>query len=472
MLPTIQSTIRRRKLIRPGDHVLTAVSGGADSVALAYALHFLKKRIGFSLTLAHLNHGLRGRAADADAEFVSELAWRLGLPCLQGRVDVRRQARHDGVSVEMAARQARYDFLLRAAREAGANSLATAHTADDQAETIILKLARGAGPQGLGGIPYRAERGGLTVIRPMLDTTHAAATGFLRRYRLAWREDRSNRDTEFLRNRVRHEIIPLLEKRLNPRIRRVLVRTAEVLREESEWLDRMAVHLLEVSTERSARAVLRVARARNLHTAVRRRLLRAWLAAAGMDPDLMDFDAVDRVDGLLAAGNGTRSVDLPGGWRAVRRYGRMSLERGRAGSRGPFRVRVLVPGDTILPEQGLRVTARWEHGLVRPARSRIGDLPAEASFGARAIGKSALFLRSWKAGDRIRPLGMDGSCKLQDLFTDQKVPRDLRAAVPVLECRGEVIWVPGYRIARGWEVPAPSAPSLRVRVRRLGAESR
>ncbi len=467
MLRAIDQTLRKHRLIRRGDHVLVAVSGGADSVALAYALHFLRKRHHLQLTLAHLNHGIRGRAADEDARFVNELAWRLGLPCMQARIDVPRRAQHDRVSLEMAARDARYEYFARTAREVGADRLATAHTADDQVETIVLKMARGAGARGLGGIPYESVRRGLRVIRPMRDISHREAVAFLKRHGLAWREDQSNHDPAFLRNRVRYEILPILESRLNPQIRRALLRAGEVLRAEDEWLDQLAQKQFARCLARKGGLDLRVDRLGRLPLAARRRVLRLWLAAGGVDLDEVDFDAVERAEHLLEAPAGTRSVPLSERRRIVRRYQSLRLEGAGRARDAAFRCALIIPGETILPEQGLRIVTRWDHGLLRQTRARIGQFPAEASFGAAAVRRGRIVVRSWQPGDRIRPFGFGGSCKLQDVFVDQKIPADQRAAVPVLECRGEILWVPGYRVAQGWEVPDPAGASLHVWVQRL-----
>lgn len=467
MLQTVRQTIERRRLLRRGDHVLLAVSGGADSAALTYALQYLGRSRRLTLTLAHLNHRLRGRRADEDARFVSELAWRLGLPCIQAQEDVRRWARRSGISIEMAAREARYDFLAREAGDLGANVIATAHTADDQVETILLKLARGAGPQGLGGIPYAVEWDGLRVVRPMLDVTHRQAVGFLRDHRLKWREDETNDDLHFLRNRVRHEILPLLESRLNPRLRAAILRTGELMRAENEWLDAVAARLLKQCLEDPRAGKLRVDKLARLPLGARRRVLRAWLVAGGLEPEHVDFGVVDSVERLVQGERGTRAVAVGGARKVVRRYRSLSLERAASGRPGVFRAPLMIPGETILPEQQLRVVTRWDKGVIRQAGVRVGDLPAEASFDARAIGRSAVCVRSWKPGDRIRPLGLSGSKKLQDVFVDHKVPRDRRHLVPVLECRGEVLWVPGYRVARGWEVRNPAGPCLHVFLRAL-----
>ena len=464
MLRTVQRTILKHALLREGDHVLIAVSGGADSVALVYALHFLKKRYGISITLAHLNHGIRGRAADQDAVFVKELAWRLNLRGEQGRADIPRMAKERGVSLEMAARQSRYEFLTRTARAVGANCIATAHTADDQVETVLLKLTRGAGPQGVSGIPYCAERHGLRVVRPCRDVTHMEAVRFLRRHGLAWREDKSNMDMTFLRNRVRHQVLPLLESRLNPQVRRAILRTAELLREENEWLDSIARGLWSECAGGAKRNELNVEKLNGLPLAARRRILRLWLVAGGVDADPLGFETIENIERLLAAPRGTRAVPVSGAVRVVCRYGKLVLEKGPVAAGGAFRERVAVPGETVLPDHGLRIVTKWATGIIRKRGVRAGHLPAAASIGGKA---SALYVRSWKPGDRMKPFGMKGTRKLQDLFVDQKVPRDSRDRIPVFECRGEIVWIPGYRIARGWEVGNPHAPSLHIYVRQV-----
>ena len=467
MLRTVQHTIQKHALLRPGDHVLIAVSGGADSVALAYSLHFLKKRYRISITLAHLNHRIRGRAADQDARFVKELAWRLGLHCVQGQSDTPRIAREQGVSLEMAARESRYDFLERTAREVEANCIATAHTSDDQVETVLLKLTRGAGPQGVSGIPYCADRRGIRIIRPCRDVTHAESVRFLRRHGLIWREDKSNLDMTFLRNRVRHQVLPLLESKLNPQVRRAILRAAELLREENEWLDSIARGLWNECVESEKRNELNVEKLNRLPLAARRRVLRLWLVSGGVDADQLGFETTENIERLLVAPRGTRAVPISGAFRVVRRYRSLALEKNAAVAVSTFCEKITVPGETVLPDQGLRIITKWATGIIRKRGMRAGDLPAAASLGSEALRHSPLHVRSWKAGDRIRPLGMSGSCKLQDLFVDQKVARDSRDRIPVFECRGEIVWIPGYRIARSWEVKDPRAPSLHLYVRKV-----
>jgi len=244
MLAQLQNTIRKHRLLSFGEHVLVAVSGGADSVALLCALRDLSPSLGLRLTVAHLNHRIRGRAADRDAAFVRRLARRLKAPVALGRTDVPHLAKREGLSLEMASRKARYDFLAAAARKVKAHVIATAHTADDQAETVLLKLIRGAGPKGLAGIPLEATLRKTRIVRPLLEVSRDAIVAFLRERSESWREDETNRDESFQRNKVRHRILPLLESELNPQVRTALRRTADILREEDGWLDSLAASLL------------------------------------------------------------------------------------------------------------------------------------------------------------------------------------------------------------------------------------
>ena len=324
MLDDIQRSFDRNAMARRGALVLVAVSGGADSIALLHALVHLRARFGLRLAVAHLHHGIRGAAADADARFVQRCAQRLGLPLVTERADVPRHARAEGVSLEMAARAARYAFLARAARQLHAAAVAVAHNADDQAETVLLRLARGAGPQGLGGMDPVSRQGGLKIIRPLLGVSRPAIIAFLKAHRLRWREDASNRDPHFLRNRVRHEILPLLERRLNPQIRTALQRTAEVLREENKFLERLATQALPQHTGPD-RPTLSVTRLAALPLALRRRALRLWLSAAGVEPEQLDYAAIAVALALLAQKRGTKSVDLGGGWKIIRHYARLAV---------------------------------------------------------------------------------------------------------------------------------------------------
>lgn len=422
----IHDTIRRYDLIPAGAKVVVGVSGGADSTALLRALH----QLGIPCTAAHLNHGLRGTEAEADERFVRDLADELGLPVEVEHADVRALASAAGLSIEMAARQARHDFFGRFEQAV----IALAHHADDQIETFLLRLARGAGPEGLGGMAFHQEIGPIRLIRPMLNIRRSAVVQWLETGGFAWREDASNTDEGFLRNRVRHTILPLLERELNPRIGENVLRTMMILREENDFLNQAIEKMPADSAAPQA---------------AKRRHLRSWLFAQGVTE--VGFDAVEKILALMNAGEGTTVYELSARQRVVVEYGVPRLEQAEPTAPARFQLTV---------ERG----TGWQKDHGRGA----GILPAEASFDAERVGDAPIEVRGWQPGDRMAPHGMKGSRKLQDIFTDQKIPLSRRSALPVVTCRGEIIWLPGYRTARGWEVPHEWAASVHVRVEPQG----
>ncbi|MFH1477755.1 MAG: tRNA lysidine(34) synthetase TilS [Verrucomicrobiota bacterium] len=509
LLHSVIQTIRRHNLIARGQHILVAVSGGADSVALLAVLRRLASVWKFRLTVAHLNHGIRGPAAAADAAFVAKLARRWKLEFVGGRVNVRSRARRMGISLEMAGRKARYSFFARVARSHHCTAVATAHTADDQAETILLNLARGAGAAGLAGIPYIGRHGALKVVRPLRDVDRKSVERFLARSHLAWREDATNADPAFLRNRVRHEVLPFLEQRLNPGIRRALLRVSDILTGENEWLESIVDEMFKQCRIPGSARMLDAKQLSGFPLAARRRVLRRWLETCGLDAEPLGFDAIERLDNLVVRrmpDRGGRAVTLSGGWLVRREGDKLTLSMDRRGNfkiilkRRPevgvhlkrselrwlvtsgreqlhcrvpdsryesvqaFSVCLVVPGKTQLPEQGYRISASIGPGIVKEQSMAIGALPAHASLSLRAWRRRRLLARSWKPGDRMRPLGMQGTKKLQDIFSDGKVPITVRHCLPIIECEGEIVWIPGYRIARGWEVRPDERQALQLAV--------
>jgi len=458
-----------------GSHILVAVSGGADSVALLHALHGLAKRKRLRLTVAHLEHGIRGKTSREDAVFVRALALLLKIPCVIGQAKVPELAKRNGISLEMAARQARYAFLVRAARRVGADMIATAHTADDQAETLLLKFLRGAGRGGLSGIAPDTVVSGTRVIRPLMEVSRSQIEAYLRARKCVWREDESNTDTVFLRNRVRHELLPLLEREYNPGLRQTLQRTRDVLAAEDEWMDDQARGILTECRDEGAalpplppgervgvRVPLRSDRLNAYPLAARRRVIRLWLFGQGVPEEGVAFDAVTRVNQLVGQTIGSGSVELTGGWKVRRHYGSLSVESPRPAESLTARIKLKIPGKTVIPQFGITVTTMLRPGVVKEKGGGPGQLPAKASLNAAVWSKRNLWIRGWKPGDRMIPFGMTGSRKIQDILGDAKVPRAERHQVPVVECDGEVIWIPGYRIAARWAVSNPEIRNLQL----------
>ena len=471
-------TVGRHALLRDGRRVLVALSGGADSVALLLILRELERAGAVVVAgAAHLNHLLRGADADADEAFCAALAARLGVPFLAGRVDVAALARAAKRSLEDAARTARYAFLERAADTLDADAIAVAHTKDDQAETFLLRLLRGAGARGLAAIHPRAGR----VIRPLIDLERAALREYLAAGGQAFREDATNADVSIPRNRVRHELIPLLESRFSPAVVDVLAREAALARDDEDFLQGEAIKLADriVLTGRTPgpadihldiAGLLRAPRA-----LASRVVLGALQRQAGSRP--IHFDHVERVFALAAAGSGG-AVSLPG-QDAVTTGGVIVLRPAGPKSRGSpkregggnsFAFSLSIPGEVALDPQKLTVTAERMPGTdaaqARPMKWAARG--AEVGVAAAAL-RLPLAVRSRRPGDRFRPLGAPGARKLQDFFVDRKVPRGERDTVPlVVDASDRIVWVVGQTVAEDFRVTDPSRGVILLKVRHLG----
>ena len=461
LMDRVEAGIGERKLIRRGDLVLVAVSGGGDSIALLHVLHGLSTRGGFRLGVVHVHHGLRGREADADAEWVKMTSWRLGLACVVHGVDVRARAKELGESVEMAARRARHEVFAMESERQGAASVALAHHRGDQAETVLLRMARGAGVEGLSGMAPRQVFQGWVAIRPLLNERSCELRGFLAAHGLGWREDSSNAEREATRNRVRHELLPWLERNLNPAVEATLVRMAEVFREEGGLLEQRTKRLL--AGVRSGMRVKAGALLR-LPVADQRRVIQGWLFESGVPPGVVGAGGGGATAGL-AGGGGGASFDLGEGFRVEVAGGELSVEK-VAEMKTFSPVELEGEGRWRIEELGWEVEVESGVGFQRSG-GKVGQVPAEVYLSARAVKGKTMRVRSVQAGDRIYPTGMTGSVKLQDLFVNEGIPREERGRIPVLEVGGKVAWVCGYRVDRRFAVEGPDAGSVRCGVFRV-----
>jgi tRNA(Ile)-lysidine synthase len=447
----VSETIVRYHMLSPGERVLVALSAGPDSVALLAVLADLADRCRVELRAAHFNHRLRGTESDRDQQRAEALSAQLGIPLMTEIAAVPTR----GANLEARVRVERYAFLERAAHVQACGRIATGHTLSDQAETVLMRLLRGAGSSGLAGIPpVRNDR----LIRPLIECSRSDVMAFLEARGLQFCEDSSNGDRRFLRNRIRHEVLPAL-KAINPRVERQLASAATILAHESEFLDALARSALL----RAGRGELRVSELLSLPGPLQVRGVRSWLAERRGH---LTRIGETHLRGLIALARSERpngSTALPGGGTVIREYDRLRFVIGA--SRAPVASqRSLAPGGVVTLESGWQIAA----DLV-PFRDSM-RMPTDLTvlLADAACLATPLTVRTARPGDRIRPLGMSGRRKLQDVFTDRKVARAARRSCPVVEADGEILWLPGVVRSTHALVTSATRLLLRLRARKTG----
>lgn len=451
-------TIRRFSMLERGDQVLCAVSGGPDSVTLLHALWSLRDDLGISLYVAHLNHSFRGVESDGDAEYVCDLAANLGLECVVEKVDVPEIQRTLRLSAEEAARMVRYEFLERAADDIGARRIALGHTADDQVETVFLNLFRGAGVDGLAGMP--PVRG--KIIRPLIEIRRSDVEGYVEANHLHPRTDATNLLATYTRNRLRLELLPLLRREFNPEIDAAVLRLSELAREDTTYLNMEAGEALNrLTLGRDENSIsLDSGGLAACPLALRRRVIREAVRAVRGELADVGFVHVEELIRLLDAG-ADFEYELPRGALVQRTRMALTVLSSRPSEQPIIYCHELaVPGKTIVPEIGAEIESDLSTTKIEHMRPR-GSAEIVLDYGAIS-GK--LVVRNWEPGDRIRPLGLHGSKKIQDLFTDSKIPREVRHRVPLVVDGEKVVWVAGLAVSEQAKVTDNTREFLLLKV--------
>jgi tRNA(Ile)-lysidine synthase len=436
LLERIHHHIAGARLLKRGARVVVAVSGGVDSMVLLHALHTLAPAFGWKLSVAHFNHRLRGRSSDADQRFVRATARRLKLPCDVGAAEVRRAAKESGESIEMAARGLRHRFLAQCARKRRATFVALAHHADDQVELFLLRLLRGSGGAGLagmkpGGVSPADRR--VVLVRPLLESSKAELIAFARAARLRFREDASNATTEFSRNWVRQKLLPLLRQR-QPAINQTILRAMQTAGADSDFVGRAAENWRKSGLGRDGASHTEFSA---LHVAVQRRVVQSQLRELGLEPDFQQVEELRTAVGrpVTVAPQLDLACDTAG---VVRRVGPApaGFEPGREV------IDLTQPsGDATFAGVDFQWRVRAWSGNRPPA-----PRPGREYFDVDKVG-ARLVLRHWQAGDRFQPIGLPKPAKLQDWFTNRKVPVSQRRGLVLAEAeQGSLFWVEGERI--------------------------
>ena len=458
LLKKVESTISEFHMLEEGDKVVVGVSGGPDSACLLHLLFSLRERYNFKLWAAHLNHCIRGKEAEEDEKWVKFFAGELGIPLICDSVNVPLLVKEKKLGLEAVARQVRYKFLEHVVNKVKAKKLALGHTASDQVETVLMRLIRGSGVDGLGGIP--PKRG--NIIRPLIKVFRWEIEEYCKRYGIIPRRDSSNKNTYFLRNKIRLELIPYLSANYNPRVEEVIYRTSELLRVERDFLDGITEKVKnKVVRKISGREIrLGIFALAKLHLCLQRRIVRYFLKKLKGDLEGIEYSHIEQILNLREK-EGTKIVYLPGEIRVWREYEELVFKKGEKGEeRVPYFFSYLnVPGKTEIEDIGLV----FESEVLSEKPAHFPENPDEIFLDVDKI-SSPLYVRPRKEGDKFFPFGMKGKKKLKDFFIDLKVPKFERDRIPILVSGENIVWVVGYRMDDRFKVDGKTQRILHIKV--------
>lgn len=457
MLTKVRNWINKHNILVEGDKVLVACSGGPDSLALLHILSALCPEYNIKVYVAHVDHMFRGVESAQEAKFVVDFCHERGIPCYHTAIDVPKAIRETNLSGQDASRILRYEYLRQVARELGGAKIATGHHRDDQAETVLINLLRGAGSVGIRGIqPINGD-----LIRPLLTLKRQDIMEYCKEHQLDPRFDSSNSQTKYLRNRIRITLLPQLETEYNIAIKDALCRTATIVGDEHEFI-RLTVKNMwqEVVLEQTAYLFINGERMTTIHIAVQREFFRMAIEKIHGSLTGISFHHVETLIELLATGRVGSMVQLPGGIMACKSYDGLYLstkdlsQPRQVTYAGQF---IIVPGTTLIPELGIMLIAELIDEKMPKSQASIGV------FDWLALEKP-LMVRIRRKGDRFHPLGFQGNKKLKDFFIDEKVPREQRDIVPIICAGNEIIWVGGYRQSEVGKVTAQTKKILQIRI--------
>jgi tRNA(Ile)-lysidine synthase len=445
----VLETVKKYSMFSESDIVLIGLSGGADSVCLTLVLHRLMKQNERLLNAVYVDHGLRPEEVRAEIEFCRNLCKKLGIGFVTRSVDARKVAEQEKLNLQESARELRYSIFEEVSDELDATRIAVGHTADDQAETVLMRLVRGAGRRGLSGIPYVRGK----IIRPLLDIRREDIEKYLLERQFKFVTDASNLKAEYLRNRLRQEVIPILKKD-NPSVTESINRTADILREEERYLEtattKTMMRLISRKTDKSIELFL--IPLMNIHRAILRRILKRALGEIGADRGI-ELTHIDELIHLIKDNRSGDMINLPKEIRAVKSYSTLLLTKEVfTGLQTRY---IDVPGETPFGEKGLSIISELSDKSVE-----ITDRNTAVFDFERLV--LPLQLRQRRKGDFFYPAGFGRRKKLQDFFVDEKVPREKRDSVPLIVSGEDIVWVAGYRMDERFRVTDRTEKCLRL----------
>lgn len=479
LLSKVEQTVRDENLIQPGDTVVAAVSGGPDSMALLHLLTEMAERIGFRVTVAHVNHGFRPKESEAEARTVADYAAVLGVPCDIGVLDLPLYIAQTGKNPQAAAREKRYGFLHEIAERRQAAKIALAHHADDQAETVLMRLLRGAGPSGLTGMALRRTEKKVELIRPLLRIYKSEIERHCEVSGIPVCRDSSNEQRKYARNAIRLDAMPML-RHYNDKLPEALNRLADTMRDEDEWMAQQTRRAFEEIATVSAGARGTECRLgaqvfAGLPVALQRRLIKLILEYVFAEDDGFDYARIEAARAIMTRqAKGTAALDMHGRVKLVREYDDIAFFQLPA-SQLSYTYALRQPGESVaLPEIGVELVSEVVrkpemYGVYGGAATESAQ-QSEACFDCEHV-RFPLEIRSRLPGDRMEVLGLKGTKKVKDMFVDGKVPAAARDRVPiVLDASGRILWIPGVRRSAYALVDEPTKDVLVLRVRMPGCE--
>jgi tRNA(Ile)-lysidine synthase len=467
VIDVFQRAIREYNMLRSGDRVVVGVSGGPDSITLLHLLYKFRDYYDIDILAAHLNHNFRPGDAEKDAEYVERFCRRIGIPCIVEFCDVPAMAKRENLSPEQAGRKARYDLFYRVMRERGYNKIAVAHNRDDQVETVLMRFIRGSGVEGLGGIhPVRG-----CIIRPLLDVPRSAIEEYCKEHKLEPVTDYSNFKPVYTRNKLRLEFIPYIRREYNPNIDRVIADTAQILRQENEYIHEVTERRFRelIRKKEENRLVFDIEGLKSLHGALLRRVLRMGVEKLKGDITDIAHSHIESLFNLVQSGETGRIIDLPGSLIGGISYGEFFLSAGKQDAESIDKVYSLkIPGTTVIGEINGVIEAEiiTVSDYLRDKENIDGTF---AFFDYEKTGDK-LFITKREYGDRFKPLGMKGTKKLKDFLIDLKVPKDKRDAIPIVRNQKGIVWVAGYRMDEDYKIDFNTRKVLKLRYHKRFAE--
>lgn len=449
---------KRQKLFSAGDKILVAVSGGVDSVVLLYLLYKISPKLKFEIYIAHFNHQLRGEESDGDESFVKNLANELSFPYFAGSKNVAAFAKTTKQSIEMAARECRYNYLQEVANKIGANLIATGHNADDQAETILQHFLRGSGVAGLVGIKPQINN----IIRPLLFATRQDIKNYAQKNKIPFREDSTNRLTIYQRNQIRHELLPHLENNYNPSLTKALNRMGENFLELENYLIEQSQNALEtcIKQQDSTKIILDISEFFTYFSLLQKYVLKAALKKIHLDPGLLDFEKLAQINALLQKKQSGGKIKLNNTVDFV-----VSSDEIYIGPPDqdipPLRIKT-VPGYYDLG-------SGWIIEIFKEPLPSSSVLKNSSSFEEWIDQEKVagdMLVRSTRDGDSFFPINFNGSKKVSDLLIDSKIPVYARKQIPIVECDNGIIWIGGMRLDDRFKITNSTKNILHLQLRK------